>query len=243
MTKAYADLHLLPNVKDMEKVLKMIGKASELGYRIVALTFPQNFPEKDIRQLLEKCRECKVDLVSRLDLNPKTPKELIRSLRVLRRRFEVIAVLCESKSVARQAAKDRRVDLLNFPSPYSHRFFDEAEAELASNSLANLEIDMNPILSLEGLARIRLLSSLRREASIAKEFHVPIIISSGASDVRLMRKPREYAALASLFNLDEASAMQAISKNHMAIVKQNRKKLSSKFVAPGIRIIREGKDC
>jgi RNase P/RNase MRP subunit p30 len=243
MTKTYADLHLVPNVKDTEKVLKMIGKASELGYRLVALTFPQNFSEEEIRQLREECRECKVDLVSRVDLNPKTPRELIRSLRILRRRFEVIAVLCESKSVARQAAKDRRVDILNFLSPQSRGFFDKAEAELASNSLACLEVDMNPLLSLDGPARIRLLSDLRREALIAKEFHVPIVISSGASDTRLMRKPREYAALASLFNLDESSALEAVSKNPVAIVKRNREKLSPKFVAPGIRIIRGGKDC
>ena len=243
MTKAYADLHLLLNVRDAEKVLRAMGKASEFGYRLVALPFPKNFPEEGIQQLREKCREYGVDLVSRVDLNPKTPKELISNLRVLRRRFEVIAVLCESKNVARQAAKDRRVDLLNFPSPYSQRFFDMAEAELASKSLANLEIDMNPILSLDGPARVRLLSSLRREASIAKEFRVSIVISSGVSDMRLMRKPREYAALASLFNLDEALAINAISKNPLAIVKRNREKLNPKFVAPGIRIIREGKDC
>ncbi|MEM2971155.1 MAG: RNase P subunit p30 family protein [Candidatus Bathyarchaeia archaeon] len=244
MTKAYADLHLLPNVKDNKKVLEMVSKASELGYRLVALTFPQNFFEEDIQQLRMKCQEYAVDLVSRVDLNPKTPKELIRNLRVYRRKFEVLAVLCESKSVARQAAKDRRVDLLNFPAfHHAKRFFDIAEAELASKSLASLEIDINPILRLEGTARIRLIASLRRETLIAKKFDVPIVISSGVSDVRLMRKPKEQAALASLFDLDEASAIQAVSKNPVAIVNRNREKLNPKFVAPGIRIIRWGKDC
>jgi len=58
-----------------------------------------------------------------------------------------------------------------------------------------------------------------------------------------MRKPKELAALASLFDLDEASAIEAVSKNSVAIVKRNRDKLSSRFVAPGIRLIRRGKDC
>jgi RNase P/RNase MRP subunit p30 len=146
--------------------------------------------------------------------------------------------------VARQAAKDRRVDLLNFPSLDFHgRFFDKAEAELASHGLASLEIDLKPLLTLEGPGRIRLLSSLRRETSIAQDFGVPIVISSGVSDKMLIRKPRELAALASLFDLDEASAAEAISKNPVAIVKRNRDKLSSRFVAPGIRIVRRGKDC
>ena len=56
-----------------------------------------------------------LDLASRVDLRPRSQNELVGLLRRLRRRFEIICVLCESKEVARQAAKDRRVDLLNFP--------------------------------------------------------------------------------------------------------------------------------
>jgi RNase P/RNase MRP subunit p30 len=84
---------------------------------------------------------------------------------------------------------------------------------------------------------------LRREAAIAGEFHVPIVVSSGVAAEMLLRKPREMAALAFLFGLDEASALEAVSQNPVAIVKRNREKLSSKFVAPGIRVIKEGKDC
>ncbi len=244
MKRLYADLHLCANLKDSEQVACMTRKASELGYRLIAMSLPSNFPKEKIQQLRNICKEAKVDFASRVDLKPRTPKELINSLRKLRRRLEIIAVMCESKYVARQAAKDRRVDLLNFPSiSFRKRFFDKAEAELASNSLASFEIDIKPLLTLEGPARIRLLSSLRREAAIAQAFHVPIIISSGALNELLMRKPRELAALASIFDLDEASAMEAVSRNPFAIIKRNREKLSPNFVAPGIRLIRGGKDC
>jgi RNase P/RNase MRP subunit p30 len=185
-----------------------------------------------------------MDFASRVDLRPHTPEELISFLRKLRRRFEIVAVMCESKGVARQAAKDRRVDLLNFPQPDFRRgYFDAAEAELASSCLASLEIDVKPLLTLEGPARIRLLSNLRREVATAVEFHVPIIISSGVSDEMLLRRPRELAALASLFDLSVVHALEAVSKNPAAIVERNREKLGPKFVAPGIRIVRRGKDC
>jgi ribonuclease P/MRP protein subunit RPP1 len=190
------------------------------------------------------CSEAKIDLATRIDLKPRTSNELTYQLRRLRRKFEIICILCENKEVARQAAKDHRVDLLNFPSlDYRKRFFDMAEAELAHKSVATLEIDAKPLLVLEGPARIRLLSSLRREAAIAMEFRVPIVVSSGVSNEMFLRKPRELAALASLFGLDGASALEAVSQNPMAIVKRNREKLSPKFVAPGIRVIKEGKDC
>jgi RNase P/RNase MRP subunit p30 len=84
---------------------------------------------------------------------------------------------------------------------------------------------------------------LRREVSIANEFHVPVIISSGASTRQLLRKPREMAAFASLFGLSEVTALDAVSINPLAIVRRNREKLSRGFVAPGIRVVREGRDC
>jgi len=244
MRKTYVDLHLRPNLKDPEQVARMMRKASELGYRLTAVSLPSNFREEKIQQLRNICEEAKVDFASRVDLRPQTSKELINSLRKLRRRFEIISVICESKRVSRQAAKDRRVDLLNFPSTsFRRRFFDKAEAELASKSLASFEIDMQPLLILEGSIRIRLLSSLIREVAIAQAFHIPIVVSSGATSELLMRKPRELAALASLFDLDKNSAVEAVSRNPLAIIKRNREKLGSNFVAPGIRIIRRGKDC
>jgi RNase P/RNase MRP subunit p30 len=228
----------------MEKVSRMINKASRFEYRLIAITFPLNAKREEIERIRDISREYKIDLTSRIDLKPRSPKELIQHLRKLRRKFEIIAVICESKTVARQAAKDHRVDLLNFPSLNTYRrFFDAAEAELASKALASLEIDIKPLLTLEGPARVRLLSSLRREAAIAQKFHVPIVMSSGASDEFLMRKPRDMAALASLFDLDEVSAINAVSKNPMQIVKRNRENLSPKFVAPGIKVISRGKDC
>jgi hypothetical protein len=38
-------------------------------------------------------------------------------------------------------------------------------------------------------------------------------------------------------------ARKSVSDNPVAIVKRNREKLSWQFVAPGIRVVRRGKDC
>ncbi|MCW4008107.1 MAG: hypothetical protein NWF09_05410 [Candidatus Bathyarchaeota archaeon] len=243
MRKIFADLHLRLNVKDQAATSRMITKAASLGYRLIAVPLPPEISENEIAQLKAVCSGVKIDFASRVDLRPKTPNELLRALRRLRRKFEVICVNCENKQVARQAAKDRRVDLLNFSSlDFRKRFFDNAEAELASSSLAALEIDVRPLLVLEGASRIRLLSNLRREVAVAREFHVPIVISSGVSEEKLLRKPREMAALAFLFGLDEPTALKAVVEEPAAIVKRNREKLSPRFVAEGIRVIKEGKD-
>jgi RNase P/RNase MRP subunit p30 len=244
MKRIFADLHLHPDFKNLERFSRLAMKASRLGYSLIGVTLPSGLTDETRKQMLDISAEAGVDLVFRVDLKPQTPDELLRSLRKHRRKFELIAVSIMSKSVARQAAKDRRVDFLNFPGlDFRRRFFDLAEAELASNSLASLEIDARPLLMLEGVSRVRLLSCLRREVITAQNFGVPIVFSSGVSEEFFMRKPLELAAFASLFDLSGASAIDAVSKNPAGVVKRNREKLSSGFVAPGIRVVRRGRDC
>jgi ribonuclease P/MRP protein subunit RPP1 len=231
-------------MKDDAAASQIINKAAALGYRLISVPVSPETAENEKVRLSVLCQAAGVDFASRVDLRPRTREQLTSQLRKLRRRFEVVCVSCGNKEVARQAAKDRRVDLLNFPSiDYHERFFDRAEAELACKSSAALEVDMKPLFLLEGPARVRLLSTFRREVAIAREFRVPFVVSSGAASEMLLRKPREMAALASLLGLGETSALDAVSGNPVAIVRRNREKLSARFVAPGIRVIREGKDC
>jgi len=242
MTRAFSDLHLRVNPKDQQATRKIIIKAARFRYTQISIPFTSNLNEEELTKLKATCTESGLDFVSRADFRPRSENELTHFLRKFRRRFEVICVICDSKEVARQAAKDRRVDLLSFPSLDHHkRFFDRAEAELASCSLAALEVDIKPLLILEGPPRVRLLTSLRREVALAREFKVPTVVSSGVAEERLMRLPRDLASLTFLFGLDEAQALEATSTNPAAIVARNREKLSNRFVAPGISIIKEGK--
>jgi RNase P/RNase MRP subunit p30 len=242
MTRSFADLHLRVNPKDQQATQRLISKAANLGYSQIAIPLSPKTTADEQSKLKTACTEAGLDLVSRVDLYPKSETELTHFLRKLRRQFEVVCVTCDNKEVARQAAKDRRVDLLNFSSlDYRKRFFDRAEAELACGCLASLEIDVKPILVLEGPPRVRLLMNLRREAALAKEFGVSIVLSSGVNEERLMRAPKDMAALGYLFGLEESTALYAVSSAATDIVNRNREKLSKRFVAPGITLVEESK--
>jgi len=242
MKRIFADLHLRVTFRDQQLTQRLISKAARLGYSQVAIPLSPKSSPDELTKLRKTCQDLGVDFVSRVDFYPKSEADLTRFLRKFRRLFEVVCVLCDNKEVARQAAKDRRVDLLNFSSlDHRKRFFDRAEAELACGCLAALEIDIKPLLILEGPPRVRLLMSLRREASVAREFGIPLIISSGVSEERLMRSPKDEASLAYLFGLDESAALESVSEAPFEIVKRNREKLSSRFVAPGITVVKEGK--
>jgi len=242
--RKFVDLHLCPSIENLDQVENMVKKSSELGYHIVGISLPPDIKRDEISQLQKICRDSKTDLVTRVDFTPKTRRELLNNLRRFRRRFEVISVICASKTIARQAAKDRRVDILSFPSTDPRgRFFDDAEAELASKALSSFEIDMTLLLSSKGFSRIRLLSCLRKEVAIAKKFRVPVVISSGATCEHLMRGPHDYASLTFLFNMTPSLALRALSEDPLAIVERNRGKLSPDYVVEGVRIIRRKNDC
>ena len=72
---------------------------------------------------------------------------------------------------------------------------------------------------------------------------MPVVVSSGVGDERFMRMPRDMASLGFLFGFDETYALDATSTYPVAIVKRNREKLSSRFVAPGISVVKEGNGC
>ncbi len=241
--KKFADLYLCPSLINRDSLKDMINTAFRLGYHFLGISLPPKISEEEIRKLREICNTAGIDLITRVDLAPKTPRDLLNQLRHFRRRFEIVAVMCLSKAVARQAAKDRRVDLLSFPTNPRKRFFDVAEGELASKALSALEINMASILSLQGFPRVHLLSRLRWEVEIAKKFKVPLVISSGADNEYLLRIPHDFATLASLFDLPLSLALISLSDVPRSIVERNRLKLSPGYVAPGIRVIKEGKDC
>jgi ribonuclease P/MRP protein subunit RPP1 len=156
----------------------------------------------------------------------------------VRKTFEVVSVVCSSKLVARQAAKDRRVDLLSFDHSTRCRF-DRAEAELASGTNTSLEIDLTILLASWERYLARLLNELRTEVSIAHKYEIPVILSSGASNIWMLRSPHDWASVASLFDLDEEEAMRALSDTPNGLVYRNRAKLSPDFLLPGVNIVGE----
>ncbi len=236
--KSYVDLNLRAPIEDIDQTKAMLKKASQFGYSHIAIPLSPNVTNQLIGQLNQICNEVKTDFITRVNFSPRYPKELLHDLRHFRRKFEIVAVRCNTKEVARQAAKDRRVDLLQFSvTNLRQRFFDESEAELASQALSSLEIELAPILQLETFSRIKLLSFLRKEIATAQRAKVPITLSSGATALSLMRSPRDYAALTVLLDLSLSSALKAFSQNPLGMIERNRKKLNTGYVAPGIHIV------
>ena len=97
MKRIFADLRL--NLKSSASASRIINKAAMLGYRLVAVPLSPETRENETVTLRSMCSEAKIDFASRVDIKPKTHNDLMHQLRRLRRKFEVICVICENKEV------------------------------------------------------------------------------------------------------------------------------------------------
>ena len=234
--RRWVDLHVRPPLAD-EAIRNVASTASMLGYSMLGLVFTEAASKEKIGEVRKICADYGIDLVSRVDLMVGNRSELLSMLRKVRRRFEVVGVVCVSGAIAHVAARDQRVDVLNFPA---NRMLTKGVAELASGGMTALEINAIEIIGTRGFPRINLLSKFRQEARIARRYGVPIVASSGARDKFALRAPRDLAFLvASLLDVESQTALKLVSENPLGIVERNREKLSPRHVMPGVRIVAE----
>jgi ribonuclease P/MRP protein subunit RPP1 len=225
--RTFVDLHLKPGTPS--EIASMLETAKKLGFSGVAVTRADSSPGTQEG----------LDVINRIDLKPRNQRDLTSSLNRVRRRYEVVSVECASKSVARQAAKDHRVDILNFLPSASNRKkvgFDHQEASLASGSNCVYEVNACDILGQGPLALSKLLPILRREVENARRYDVPVVLSSGATEPLLMRGPRDLSALMGLID-GEVDGLDTVSTNPWRVVKVNREKLRRGFVVPGVKVV------
>ena len=222
--RRFVDLQILPGPG---KTAEMLSHANHLGYSAVGCggDTPSNAP---------------IDVISRLNIAPMSQQDLQRMLKGNRRKHEVISVLCLSKGVARQAAKDPRVDLLRFPRDTSRRrtvWLDRQQASLAGESGCHYEVVASDLLIQDPEKLGYVIKQLRKEVLNARRSDVPVVLSSGANSVHDMRDPKSLAALMSLVGLGEEESLDLVSVNPSALVERNRDKLSASYVSPGVRVM------
>ncbi|MCX8175729.1 MAG: hypothetical protein N3E48_00670 [Candidatus Bathyarchaeota archaeon] len=231
----FVDLHLNVKWEDVKNVLSFLSK---LGYGAVGLVSNLNGRIEDWKKVGESLG---VDVASRVNLQPTSTDELLKMLRKLRRKFEVVAVICTSKDVARLAARDRRVDLLVFPAK-NLNLFDVAEAKLASGSNACLELNIKHVTETPPRFLPKVIFELKRIVKVANKYKIPIVTCSGATCIYEVKTPRDLASIPYILGLSEKEALQTVSLNPKTIIEKNRVKLSKNFVGVGVYLVEKEED-
>ena len=213
---------------------ELLREAKELGYKGIgfsSLGYPLPF-----KALIKACNKIGLDYVKRLDISSHNKVVIKEALRKYRREVEVIVVHPLSVEAARLAARDSRVDVLNFH--LKPELFEPVEAKMMALNGKVLEVNLRELIS--NGATLRLIHLYRRMIYLAQSFKVEILISSGASKPIELRRPRDLASIL-LFLGFKGDFRRTLSEVPFRIVSTNRAKLSKRFVARGVWLADEGK--
>ena len=202
----------------------IIPTAKSLGYSKIGLN--------------NKIFSNKIEIINRLDLNPKNSNELLRKLRENRWKTEIITVNCRNKSVARLAGQDRRVDLITYPllSNWKSNHLDIKQANLMRDSGCGYLVNISHLLETDEQTLVKIIKFLKRNTDNAIKKGISIVASSCTNNIWGLRDPHGLAALLSLLEIDEKYSLETISSIPLSMVEHNRGKLNTSFIASGVVI-------
>jgi len=233
--RRYADLHVYRETFNTDAP-RVAATLKRLDFDYVGITLHAGH-DPTILSAQKKLLEAHgLDLVSRVDLQPRTRAELLGLLRRLRRRFELVAVHCLSNETALTASRDKRVDLVYFtPSDMRIRF----RTGVAHICNCALEINVNDVVRAQHPLH-SILNRLTGEVAVASANKIPIIISSGARTHLQVKAPRDMASLATLLGAKPEESLNMVSGHATALVTGNRRKLQEHVMLESGEVAEKG---
>jgi ribonuclease P/MRP protein subunit RPP1 len=223
----YADLCV--RTADAGKALELGG---QLGLDMVCLVAPPGELAG-----LNKFRE-KLDWRAKPHLALGTeiagsPGQLRNLAARVRKSTDVVVALGGTEELNRAALETPEVDMLINHTIGGRCGINHVLARLARKNGVAIGLDLNQLMNSYRLGRIQGFSAMAEAAGAARRFGAPITLTSGARDPWDMRSPSELIAMGRLLGLTEAEARQGLSDS---MVRENRKRLSGKWIMPGVEI-------
>ena len=202
------------------------------GYSAAGIVVPTGAMRERIIRLKCIFQDVGIEVALRVDLSSPSRMELLRVLRRFRNAYDVVAVNCLNQRVATVACRDSRVDVVFFDSRNRNVRFTHPLANLLRGNL-----ELNFISSLLGEAKGDVLSRLMKQASIANEHKLKVVLSSGSTSPEMVRSPSQISALAKAVGLSGTRSLDGVSATPCSIIERNLFRRSPEFVEDGVRVV------
>lgn len=214
---------------DGKEVLDMGRK---LGWKGIGLLVPWEGKSRleEVRKSLEPSKNISLGVVIKSGKASSLGKEIPRA----RPLAELLAVAGGELEINRAAVERPEVDMLLHPwKGRRETGLDYVMARLAKKNRVSVVFDFNEVLFLSKKGRVERLSLLMAAAGILKKHSSPFILSSGARGAFDMRAPSDLVSFGRVLGFRDPGIKEALSDK---IVLENRKRLSGKWIMPGVEI-------
>jgi len=221
----FHDLHVHTNLSVGENPAEEVVEfAKKLGFTgIGVIRFFSNTEHPDWPESSE------IDIVKVLAIKTSNPEEFDRLVRKSRNRCEVIMIYGGDYEINRLACESSYVDILSRPE-YGRKDsgLDHICIKSAQENNVAIEINFREIMESFKRQRVYVLSALRENIRLCRNYGTPIVTTSGALSKWDMRSGRELASIAHVLGIDLGDAINTVSLIPEQIVKTNREKLADK---------------
>ena len=163
------------------------------------------------------------------------PNRLPDIVNKLRKEADVILVHGGDLEVNRISVETPEIDILLHPefNP-ENSGLDHTMVRLAKKNNVAIEFGLSDLIQSSKVSRSRLLHNLLENAKLVRKYKAPFVLTSGAFDYSGLRSPSELLSFGRVLGFQDPEIKQALSD---FIVKENRKRLSGKWVMPGVEIV------
>lgn len=234
------DLHIHSAFSGGHSSLEQLAStAKELEYSGICFAeyFKNYYQAKNLYEQIGKIRK-NVGMEIFLGFEARSRKEL-DNLSAIRRKFDVLLVRGGDLELNRSACETPEVDILTHPE--YERFdsgLNHVLVKLAAKNNVAIEMNFREILITSKGTRSRALSSIENNIRLAKKFHAPVILCSGAISHFELRSPECMVSIANQLGLELNEARNSVSKIPEKILNQSKERKGGKWISPGIKVVK-----
>ena len=215
----YYDLCTTPEC-DLQKI---VGIAEKLGCD--GLVVIQDQPAKG--------PNTKVDIVRGVMITPKNQFDLRQAVDKFRRKAEIVVAVGGTPDANRMIAETPEVDILSKPFGADKLAMDHVICRASAENNVAVDFCLGDLVHTYKRSRAVLFSKMIKAAKLVRKYKTPFVITSGAVTEWDLRSPSELISFGRLLGFQDDAIKDALSGS---IAKENRKRLSGKWVMPGVEI-------
>lgn len=174
-----------------------------------------------------------LDVSLGVEIEVKRTSQVTKLARDVRKYCDVVIVRGGELEVNRAAVETPEVDMLVSPSNNLNPGFNHIMARLCKKNNVSVCFAFHELLYSYKRSRSGVMSHFLEIAKLLRKYRAPFVIASGALSGWDMRSPSELISLGRVLGFQDREIKSSLSDR---IIRENRKRLSGKFIMPGVEI-------
>ena len=214
-----------------ENVSKSADIAKQLGWNGICIVLPYE-RAAEITKIKSKIEKLPVDIAFGIEIEEKNISNIKKLVAKFRRRVEVILVKSGDIKFNRQVVEIPEVDILSGTGRVEKEI-DYVSAKIAKKNNVAIELGFKDLSFSHKTTRERRYSNYLDIAKIVKKSRAPFVLTSYAFSPWDLRSPNDLMSFGTTMGFGKPECKRAVSDK---IVKENRKRLSGKWIMPGVEL-------